>query len=159
MYKLSELTEGDLAVCMMFASLRTVSSRRQGLTRPFDTGSVDQFKNEQNGLIAEYAFCKYHNIFFDGSFAGKDDGYDCILKGNRIDIKSITDQSHNLCAHLNTDKSLVDLYVLIQVEDAMTYIVGWIPKIEFIQPSNIRNIGHGECYFMRRENLRKWGNR
>lgn len=154
--KLTPLTEGDLAVCKMFASVRTASARRGNIHRPFSTGFVEHMKNEEEGIIAEYAFCKHFNIFFDGAFGGKDVGNDCVLNGKRIDIKSIAEPDKNLLAHKHTDKSNVDIYILIYVNGVETSIVGWITKEKFIRDENIKTLPHGECYFMDQKALMVW---
>ena len=153
---LTPLTEGDLAVCKMFASLRTAANRRNNVNRPFSTGFAEHIKNEEEGLIAEYAFCKHFNIFFDGAFGGKDVGHDCILNGKRIDIKAIAEPHKNLITHKHTDKSNVDIYILIYVSGVETAIVGWVHKDDFVRDENLKSIGYGETYFMEQAKLKVW---
>lgn len=166
--KLLPLTEGDLGVCKMLAGVRTAANRRNETHRPFSTGYASHIAQEEEGIIAEYAFCKHYNIFFNGQFGGKDGGYDCIWRINdrdiRVDIKSISNRGHNLMAHGHTDKSDVDWYVLVYVaEDRSCEIMGWARKGEFILdehsigPDDPRNHGDGPCYFMKQGLLNKWG--
>lgn len=156
-YQLGDLSEEDLAVCKMWAALRTTSNRRHKIGRPFSTGFESHLNNEEAGVKAEYAFCKHHNIFFNGAFGGKDNGVDCVLNGKRIDIKSITSSDKNLVTHGHTDKSNVDVYVLVYVYGAKASIVGWIEKDTFIKDENLRDLGHGvNSYFMESGRLNKW---
>jgi len=161
---LNPLTEGDLGVCKMLAGVRTAANRRNETKRPFSTGYANHIAQEEEGIIAEYSFCKHYNIFFNGQFGGKDEGYDCVYRRSRLDIKSISVRSHNLMAHAHTDKSEVDGYVLIYVaEDRQCEIIGAVSKEVFIVESNLvgtdhyANQGDGPVYFMERGLLVKWG--
>jgi hypothetical protein len=154
--KLKLLTEGDLATCMVLAAMRTISARQTGQARPFSTGVSGHIENEITGVVAEYAFGNHFNVFINLIVGEVDKGYDCILKDQRIDIKSIKEEHHNLCTRINAKQSEVDIYVLIYVDGASTEIKGWARKEDFIIDENIRDTGHGDYYFMDSSKLNKW---
>ena len=156
MFDLDILTEGELAFCRMFAATKTAASRIKQTHRPFDMGSKEHFDNEEAGVIGEYAFCKTHNIFFDGRFAGRDGGYDCVLKGLKIDIKSTTRSDGNLLAWTGADHTNVDVFVLVYVIDYVPSIRGWVLAKNFIQERHIKEMKHGPCYFMDKDVLLPW---
>jgi len=155
--KLGKLTEADLAVCKLYASIRTISARRNGQKRPFSTGGVDHVANDEMGLVAEHAFCKHHNIFHELVFGGRDSGYDCILNGQRIDVKAISKPHHNLLvkryAHVYEQ---VDIYVLVYVDGAETYIVGWMRKDDVVRPENMTQLEKDSCYRIYQCDLNAW---
>ena len=157
MKRLGVLSEADFAYCKVIAGIRRMANRGRGTGNYFDLGCGQNNTNEELGVLAEYAFCKYFNIFFDGTFAGKDAGYDCILHGKKIDIKAIDSPDKNLVAYIKQENAQIDLYVLILVEDDQPAIVGWIEKDRFIQDFNKRDLGYGERYFLPQDQLNQWG--
>jgi len=153
-----ELTDADLAVCRMFATLRTINNRMGGVKRQIFKDYKDCLDHEEEGVMGEYAFCKKYNLFFDGTFSGKDAGYDCVLKGKKIDIKTTSLQDGNLIAFQSSEKSDVDIFILTVVDRNSVEIVGWIEKENFINPENLVDHKYGKRYFLPREKLKKMKN-
>lgn len=105
------------------------------------------------GVVSEYAFCKYYNLFFDLSHESRSGSYDCLLNGKRIDIKSTHRHSGMLIAttKINPD---VDIYVLAIVEDNTVHFKGWTYKEELIKKNNLKDLGRGQVYTMEQIDLR-----
>jgi hypothetical protein len=155
--KMPDLTEADIALCKLYAAIRTISARRNGQKRPFSTGGASHVMNDEIGLIAEHTFCKHVNVFHDLVFGGRDEGYDCIVQGHRVDVKAIQKPEHNLLIkrypHV-TEK--VDQFVLVYVNIPETWIVGWIKKDCAVQPENMTTLPEDDCYLIKQKNLNCW---
>ncbi len=106
------------------------------------------------GLLAEFAFCKMHNVFPDLTCHPRSKGWDCIVKGKTIDVKASRLPNANLICPRNKNLGDADIYVLAYVREPIVEFVGWCYEVELIREENIRDIGNGgPAYFMARHEL------
>ena len=106
-------------------------------------------------MIAEYAFCKHFNIFFDPTAYPRSGSADCVLKGKRFDVKATKYTNGKLVKTLK-DNSDVDCYALAIVEENKVTFPGWALKEKLQDPDNKTNLGHGWGYAMPQSELTQW---
>lgn len=111
------------------------------------------YELNQQGLFAEYAFCKLYNLHLDLNYNIRSGSYDCLYKSTRIDIKSSDKEWHNLIAYIKVNPD-VDVYVLAIVIENVVSFKGWLYKQEFILNANIKDINGVPTYFYNQEELR-----
>lgn len=105
----------ELAACRMMGNLRSHASRINGSKVSFYNGN-DPLDTDEDGFIGEYAFCKANNLFFDITAKPRLGGYDCIYKGQRIDVKT-TRWTHGKLMVKDINNTDIDVYVLVILED------------------------------------------
>lgn len=147
------LTDAEVATAKMIANLRSIVARANNVVDVRKTGNP--LDMDELGMVAEFAFCKYWNIFCDIAPAPKSGGYDCILNGKRIDIKATHYKDGRLIKTLKENKD-VDCYALAIVDGNTVTFPGYVFSIELCQPKNIRDLGHGDNYVMDQKDLRQW---
>ena len=108
------------------------------------------------GVMAEYAFCKWKNVFMDCSTENRSGSYDVLCKGLRIDIKATKNENGNLICQLKENLD-VDIYILAIVSQNSVEFIGWISSVDLRKEENKKDLsGHGyKCYFMPRDKLKK----
>ncbi len=108
------------------------------------------------GVMAEYAFCKWKNVFMDCSTENRSGSYDVLCNGFRIDIKATKNQNGNLICQLKQNLD-VDIYILALVNQNSVEFLGWISSFDLRKEENIKDLsGNGsKCYFMERSRLKK----
>lgn len=148
------LTDAELATCRILANLRSLVSRANSIA-DVQMGKNNPLDIDEMGLKAEYAFCKHYNIFFDPSTRPKSGTADCVLRGNRFDIKATDYPKGRLVKTLKPNPD-VDCYALAIVEKNVVTFPGYAFSIEFCQEKNIKDIGHGDSYVMEQSELRRW---
>ena len=80
------------------------------------------------------------------------------MRGKRIDIKAIQDENHNLIVKRYPHVfEKVDIFVLILVEGAETYIVGWLNKAQATKEERLTKLPLDTCYLTNQDLLNKWG--
>jgi hypothetical protein len=125
--------------------------------------TIDRKRSSENGedihitgVMAEYAFCKWKNVFMDCSTENRSGSYDVLCKGLRIDIKATKNQNGNLICQLKQNLH-VDIYILALINQNSVEFIGWISSMDLRKEENIKDLsGNGsKCYFMPREKLKK----
>ena len=153
MIHLITLSDAEIATIKLIGNLRSVVNRCGNINDPRVTG--DALDIDEQGMIAEYAFCKYWNVFLDTTPTVRSGGYDCILGGKRFDIKSTHYKNGKLLKTLK-DNNDVDCYALAIVDGNTVTFPGFAFHIELCQEKNIEDLGHGPCYAMEQKDLRRW---
>ena len=153
---MTELSQTEINLCAHLAGVRYKINRNNGVKDVKMGGNHDSLQIMVDGAIAEYAFCKRFNLFCDMSSEPRSGTYDVLSReGKRIDIKATRRKNGNLVRTLKQNDD-VDIYVLAVVHDnGATEFVGWISKKDFIKPENIKDLGHGNTYFLHRKYLKK----
>lgn len=131
----------------MLGGLRSIVGRAAGVAdkKMADTPGI---MLDEDGMIAEYAFCKHFNIFPDIVPGPRSGSYDCIFKGKRIDVKSTRYRDGRLLATLK-DNPDVDVYVLaILEEDNVVRFPGYATKASLCNDARKTNFGRGYGYSM-----------
>lgn len=149
-----ELTDAEIMFCKMAAGLRTITARAANV-RDARMGDLSGLQMDEDGMIAEYAFCKKMNIFPDLIPGPRSGTCDCIMQGKRIDVKSTRRENGRLLATLK-DNSDVDIYVLAIVADNKVRFPGFALKKDLCVKANEVELGHGIGYGMTQDKLRQW---
>jgi hypothetical protein len=147
------LHESEVHFLRMLASTRSFFSRKNNVADQKFAADKSGFEIDFDGCLSEYAFCKWHNIHFDLSFADDTAGKpDCIYKNLTIDIKSTRLKNGRLIVKLNARP--MDMYVLAIVENDYTIrFPGWSRSQDVKLEENIRNLGTGDSYVLDQDQL------
>ena len=149
-----KLTEDDLNICRLLGNMRTLVARGNKV-KDAKMGDISGFDIDEDGVIAEYAFCKHFNIFFDPSAYPRSGSVDCYYKGQKIDIKSTRHKTGRLLATLKKNED-VDVYVLAIISNNEITFPGWAYATELCQESNLKDLGYGNGYAMDQSQLNQW---
>lgn len=148
------LSPSEIAICRMIGNMRTLMSRATS-TKDQKIGPQSGIEVDEDGLIAEYAFCKKWNIHLDFTIETRAGSYDCLLKKKRIDVKSTRIKSGHLAVKLAQNPD-VDIFVLAIIDGNTVTFPGWANAEDVYQESTIKNLGHGEGHCLTQNQLRKW---
>jgi len=151
---LVQLTDSELAVCQMIGNMRHIACRSNFVTDT-QVGKQGKFDIDQDGVIGEYAFCKYHNIFMSVDLSIRSGSFDCMIRGKRIDVKTTRVKNGRLIKTLKENQD-VDIYVLAILDGNTVTFPGWIEKENFTKPENISDLGHGKTYVLTQDQLKSW---
>lgn len=138
--------------------LEIIAEKRHSMNRDNNVvdakvSNLDSLQINIDGIMAEYAVCKRYNVLFDISTQPRSGSYDCIIKRNRIDVKSTRHPKGRLIKTLKSNVD-VDIYVLAIVNDHEVELVGWMWSKEFVKPENITDLGYGDIYCVDRSLLK-----
>lgn len=147
------LSDADMAMARLIGNLRSVVNRCAKISDPRVTG--DPLDIDENGMIAEFAFCKRWNVFLDPTPRIRSGGYDCILNKKKIDVKGTGLKNGRLLKTMKENEE-VDCYALGIVDGNTVTFPGWAYSTELCQEKNIINLGHGPCYALDQKYLRQW---
>ena len=146
------LTPSEMIVCKLLGNLRTLSARSASVK---DAGIGTSLETDEDGVIAEMAFCKHWNIFFNPEASPRKHSFDCVLKDKRIDIKSTRHKNGRLLAtkKVNPDS---DIFVLGVIDGNEVSFIGYATADHLYKLENVVNLGHGEGYGMEQKDLSQW---
>lgn len=149
------LSSSEMSMCNILGNMRHMVNRA-GKTVDRQKGNQSALDIDMDGVIAEYAFCRHWNIFFDLSSQARSGSYDCLLNNKRIDIKSTRYATGRLIKTLKPNPD-IDIYVLAIIDGNTVSFPGWISSENFIQEQNILNLSNkGDCYAMTQDQLTSW---
>jgi hypothetical protein len=149
-----ELTDTEMSICRMVGNMRTMVSRATS-TRDQKIGPQSGINVDEDGAIAEYAFCKKFNIHFDLNIHTRAGSYDCVLKKKRIDVKSTRVRTGHLAVKLARNPD-VDIFVLAIIDGNEVSFPGWANSEDVYQEHTIKDLGHGKGHCLTQDQLRKW---
>lgn len=148
------LRPSEMATCQIIGSMRSLVARGNSITDR-KVGNQDGTLADIQGVVAEYAFAKKYNCFFDLGLEPRSGSADGTINGDRYDVKSTTYQSGKLLASLKVNPD-VDRYVLAIVDKNKVSLIGWAYKNELIKEENLRDLGHGKGYCLEQTELHKF---
>ena len=146
------LTPAELIACKIIGNMRTLAARSANVT---DAGLGTNLSTDEDGVIAEMAFCKHWNIFFNPEASPRKHTFDCLLREKRIDIKSTRIARGRLLATKKRNPD-VDVFVLAIISDPSVSFVGYATADQLYRDENLIALGHGEGYGLEQEQLTKW---
>lgn len=149
-----KLQPDEVLICEQLGRMRSIIARSSGV-KDAKVGTQDGSEADVMGMKAEYAFAKQFNTFPDLGLTPRSGSADGKLKGYSYDIKSTTYKSGRLLATKKENPD-VDMYVLCIVDNSEVDIKGYAMKKDLIQPSNLKNLGHGEGYCMDQSELKSF---
>jgi len=150
------LSDQELLMLKTLGGMRSLVSRAAGV-KDAKMGTQSGLEADIDGMIGEYAFCKWKNIFPDLVPWNKSGGADCICNGRKIDIKTTRHKNGRLLATLKNNPD-VDTYVLAILDGTEVDFVGWANKTDLCTPENIKNLGHGNGYCLDQGQLKLFPN-
>ena len=148
------LTHDELTVCQLIGRMRSLIARSAGV-KDAKVGSHDGAEADVQGIMAEYAFAKHHNVFPDLGLSPRSGSYDGVLNGIRYDIKATKYKSGKLLCTKKHNPD-VDIYVLAIVDVGHVEFIGYAKAEELRKEENLTNLGHGEGYALEQHQLRKF---
>ena len=148
------LTREEMNIVRILGELRSSMSRSHGVKNNKVSELADH-EIDIDGVMAEFAFCKHHNIFFDPTINPRSSTYDCFYKGKRIDIKSTRRQNGRLIKHIKHNSD-VDVFVLAIIKENTVTFPGYCTAKFLYQPENIKKIGYGDTYVVEIDQLVSW---
>lgn len=100
-------------------------------------GKEDGLKIASDGLIAELAVCKYFNVYPDLSFDPRSGGFDCIINGKKVDVKSTRYGKTNVYLPERKKHNQIDRYIWCWVDFRNVTLVGWFAPNEIFLDENL----------------------
>ena len=148
-----ELSAAEMAVVQMLASMRHAMNRGHAVSNA-RVGPQSDYQTDLDGLIAEFAFCKWKNVWPDMSITPRSGGADCEINGKTIDVKATRRQDGRLLAVTSKNPDQVEIYVLAIVKDNLVTFAGWAYAKELLDEDNLIDLGHGPTYALEQGRLR-----
>lgn len=148
------LNDAEFLMLKTLGGMRSIVARSAGV-KDAKMGDQNGLEADIDGLMGEYAFCKWKNLFPDLVPSPRSGSCDCILDGKKIDIKTTRYKTGKLLATLK-DNQDVDIYVLGIIDGNSVDFIGWAKKEELCDKNNIKNLGHGEGYSLEQSQLRRF---
>jgi len=119
------LTENEYLMVMHLTFIKCSQKTHNNMVKP------DWFGGNVNGALAEFAFAKHANLFWDFTSHNKYGSCDFVSrKGNRIDVKSTDLDGGNLI--VEKDHQTSDIYILADVHQQKVTLVGYQYKHSLI---------------------------
>lgn len=146
-----ELTDAEMMVVKMLGGMRSIVGRTAGVEDK-KVANLPGLTIDEDGMIAEYAFCKHFNIFPDIVPGPRSGSYDCLLNGRRVDVKSTRHKNGRLLATLK-DNPDVDVYVLGIVDGNTVTFPGYVYKLQLCAEENKTDLGRGVGYALTQDRL------
>ena len=128
-----ELKPSEYAMAVQLAANREFVNKGFGVTDK-QMGRDDGFKISVDGIVAEFAVCKFLNVWTDLSFDPRGGGHDFMLKGKKIDVKSTKYGRTTVFLPQRKKYNDIDRYVWCYVNFRTVEILGsFLPKEIFIE--------------------------
>lgn len=119
-----DLKPSEYAMAVYLSSVREYVNKMSGVNDR-QMGRDDGFKIGVDGLVAELAVCKHFNVMPDLSFEPRKGGYDCMINGRRVDVKSTKVDRWDVFIPARKQANNVDRYIWCWVDFRTAYILGW----------------------------------
>jgi hypothetical protein len=149
------LTREEMNIVRILGELRSSMSRSHNVKNN-KVGHLSDEEIDVDGVMAELAFCKHHNIYFDPTINPRSSTYDCLYMGKRIDVKSTRHQNGRLIKHIKHNSD-VDVFVLAIIKDKNTVTFpGYSTATNLYKSENIKDIGYGDTYVIENDQLTPW---
>ena len=153
-----ELNKAEQLACKVIAKLRFENNRKEN-TKNSKIGPQSNEDTDLEGIAAEFAFCKLNNLYPDFSVFTRSskNNTDCgdvkLNNGATVDVKSTKYPTGKLLAV--PWKKPTSTYMALMVGSFPKYeFKGIMESEELINPKRLGNLGHGETYIARQEELK-----
>ena len=145
------LDDAEMTLVKMIGGMRSIVARSAGVVDAKKAG-LPGLTIDEDGMMAEYAFCKQYNVFPMISPTPRSGSYDCVYNGKRVDIKSTRYKDGRLLATLK-DNPDVDVYVLAIIDGNTVTFPGYATKAQLCREENKIDLGRGEGYALTQDKL------
>jgi len=138
------LNEAEQRLAKFLAKGRSDANRASN-TQDRKMGNQSGELTDLNGIAAEIAFCKIHNVYPDLEI-NVHPAADCVLhSGEEVDVKTTRYASGRLLA-VRWKKPNVDLFALMIGEFPSYRYAGSMTAAELLKDERLRDFGHGLGY-------------
>jgi len=147
------LNEIEQRLATFLAKKRHENARNKGISNG-RMGPQSDWETDLEGIAAEIAFCKAHNVYPDLQLEVLETADAFTLDMGAVDVKSTKYRNGMLLAVMGKTDSPPDSYALMIGEFPRYRFVGWARAGELLRDENIKNLGHGDGYALPQEKLR-----
>lgn len=138
------LNEAEQRLAKFLAKGRSDANRASN-TQDCKIGGQSGELTDLDGIAAEIAFCKIHNVYPDLNLDARP-AADCILhNGASVDVKSTRYASGRLLA-VRWKKPNVDMFALMVGVFPSYRYAGSLSAVELLSDTKLRDLGHGMTY-------------
>lgn len=145
------LDDPEMMLVKMIGGMRSIVARSAGVVDA-KKADLSGLSIDEDGMMAEYAFCKQYNVFPQISPSPRSGSYDCVYGNKRIDVKSTRYKDGRLLATLK-DNPDVDVYVLAIIDGNTVTFPGYATKAQLCREENKIDLGRGEGYALTQDKL------
>ena len=138
------LNETEQRLAKFVALGRTKAARGNHIT-DCKMGNQSNEQTDLEGIAAEIAFCKIHNVYPDLNINARP-AADCVLHdGTSVDVKATRYETGRLLA-VRWKKTNVDMFALMVGEFPTYRYAGVMAAVELLRDERLRDFGHGLGY-------------
>lgn len=151
------LNKLEMAIVKFVAQTRRSVDRKEGIHDKRYATNRDGLELDILGFAGELAFAKFMKTYPDFSFKPRSGGHDFIVKGKTVDVKTTAYVEPWLKVALWKVEHPCDYYVLLKANESYDVfeVVGYMSKEDLFQDKYKEDLGHGETYVVRYNQLRK----
>ena len=89
-------------------------------------GQDDGFLIGLDGLVGELGVCKHFNVWPDLSFDPRMGGFDCVINGRKVDVKSTKPGKEKVYVPSRKAQDNIERYIFCYVNFRTVTILGWL---------------------------------
>ena len=106
------------------------------------------------GMAGEIAVAKYFNRYPDLTVGPHYNGYDLMVAGKKVEVKTTSYNPGFLQQSLKKNVYDADIYVLVHIDLPHCTILGGIASEDFIHEFNVKDTGYGKMYTIESSQLK-----
>jgi len=145
------LTPAEQAVAKSLAVMRQQIARAIGRVDQ-QIGQQAGWETDEQGIGGEFAAARAYNVFPCLELK-PDNGFDLIVRGKKIDVKTTKYKSGRLLAKRTQRDDEVDIFLLVTGQFPSFKIVGYATAAQLLKKENLIDLGHGEGFGLTQEKL------
>tara|TARA_R110000824_G_scaffold7972_4_gene36377 strand:- start:786 stop:1283 length:498 start_codon:yes stop_codon:yes gene_type:complete len=145
------LTSAEQTVAKSLAVMREQIARAIGRVDQ-QIGKQAGWETDEQGIGGEFAAARAYNVFPCLELK-PDAGFDLMVKGKKIDVKTTKYRTGRLLAKLNQRDDEVDIFLLVTGEFPTFKIVGYATAKDLLKKENVIDLGHGPGYALTQDQL------
>lgn len=143
------LSQTELSMACMSGADRLLQNHKNGTNT-----QAKKLDRDITGMAGEIAVAKYFNRYPDFTVGPHHNGYDLMVAGKKVEVKTTSYKPGLLQQSLKKKVTDADVYVLVHIDLPHCEIMGGIAAEDFIHQSNVRDTGYGNMYTMESSQLR-----
>ncbi len=116
-------------------------------------GEQDGWETDEQGIGGELAVARAFNVYPCLELS-PDSGFDLLIKGKKVDVKTTKYPNGRLLAKLNQRDDEVEVFLLVTGKFPEFNIVGYAATDELLNKENIIDLGHGPGYGLSQDRLK-----
>lgn len=130
------LKPSEYAMAAYLSSVRQFANEQCGI-QDKQMGANDGLKIAIDGYVAELAVCRHFNVMPDVSFDPRRGGWDCVIQGKKVDIKSTKLNRYDVFIPERKKFNDVDRYIWCWVDFRTVFIIGWFKAEDIFKAENL----------------------